>query len=97
MLSSWALFGLLDFYINKNLKKTKTIIASAGCFDKQSSSESVVIDQIGPETYYNLETYYDDVATPAAARGSTSNDMMCGVTQYQHLVLIHDQHGIRSF
>jgi len=36
----------------------------------QSSSGIDVSEQSGPKTYYNLETHYDDVATPPAARGA---------------------------
>jgi len=63
--------------------------------------------------YYNVDTSYDDVATPPAVRGAndvtwqpvnpemgleekhaTASRPMSDRTQYQQLVLIHDQQGI---
>jgi len=39
-----------------------------------SSSGIDVSEQSGPKTFYNLETHYDDAATPLAAPGATCQD-----------------------
>ena len=48
----------------------RELLLSEGSMNLQSSSGIDVSEQSGPKTNYNLETYYDDVATPPAARGA---------------------------
>jgi len=51
------------------------LLLSEGSMNLQSSSGIEESELSGPKTYYNVDTSYDDVATPPAARCATYKDI----------------------